>query len=99
MALIRLARRIALALAVLLPLALPSAASELRRGNLAEPDTLDPAKWFTTYEANILNDLFNGLLQLDAKGEPIPGAAKKRARASPAAIREAGMASPSGPSR
>ena len=76
MALIRLARRIALALAVLLPLALPSAASELRRGNLAEPDTLDPAKWFTTYEANILNDLFNGLLQLDAKGEPIPGAAE-----------------------
>ncbi|BCW87174.1 Periplasmic oligopeptide-binding protein [Alphaproteobacteria bacterium SO-S41] len=48
----------------------------LNRGNLAEPGTLDPQKFFTTYESEILRDLFCGLLQLDAKAEVIPGTAK-----------------------
>ncbi len=68
-------RLAALILAILL--ALPAAAANvLHRGNLAEPDTLDPQKFFTTYEAEILRDLFSGLLQLDAKGAPIAGAAQ-----------------------
>jgi len=57
-------------------LALPAAAKTLHRGNLAEPDTLDPAKWFTTYESEILRDLFNGLLQVGPDGNEIPGAAE-----------------------
>ena len=48
----------------------------LRRGNLAEPDTLDPQKWFTTYESEILRDMYLGLLQMDGKAEAIPGAAE-----------------------
>ncbi len=52
------------------------AESVLKRGNLAEPDTLDPAKWFTTYESEILRDLFNGLLQVGPDGNEIPGAAE-----------------------
>jgi oligopeptide transport system substrate-binding protein len=47
----------------------------LRRGNTAEPDTLDPHKWSLTYEEEIMDDMFLGLMQLDAKAEPIPGAA------------------------
>jgi oligopeptide transport system substrate-binding protein len=74
MSLFRIARRIVLALACAMPLT--AAASELHRGNLAEPDTLDPAKWFTTYESEILRDLFNGLLQVDAAGNEVPGAAE-----------------------
>lgn len=74
MGFLRFARRLVVALACALPLA--AMASELHRGNLAEPDTLDPAKWFTTYESEILRDLFNGLLQVDAEGNAIPGAAE-----------------------
>lgn len=48
----------------------------IHRGNLAEPDTLDPQKWFTTYESEILRDLFMGLLQLDSDAKEIPGAAQ-----------------------
>ncbi|MBL9011344.1 MAG: peptide ABC transporter substrate-binding protein [Alphaproteobacteria bacterium] len=66
----------ALAIGWTASLAPPASASELHRGNLAEPDTLDPAKWFTTYENWILSDLFNGLLQQDAEGNSIPGAAE-----------------------
>lgn len=50
-------------------------ASELRRGNASDPDTLDPQKSSTFYEANILNDLFEGLMSMDASGTPIHGAA------------------------
>lgn len=49
--------------------------SVLRRGNLAEPDTLDPQKWFTSYESEIMRDLFAGLTEMDAQSEAIPGAA------------------------
>ncbi len=69
-------RRFAAALAALAILAAPAAAKDLHRGNMAEPDTLDPAKWFTTYESEILRDLFNGLLQVDGEGKAIPGAAE-----------------------
>lgn len=69
--------RMAVGLIAGLMLAAPAAAETvLHRGNLAEPDTLDPAKWFTTYESEILRDLFNGLLQVDAEGNAIPGAAE-----------------------
>jgi len=74
MSFLRTARGLLFALACAIPLT--AAASELRRGNLAEPDTLDPAKWFTTYESEILRDLFNGLLQVDADGNEIAGAAE-----------------------
>ena len=48
----------------------------LKRGNIAEPDTLDPQKWSLTYEEEIMDDLFLGLMQLDAKAEAVPGAAE-----------------------
>src|SRR5919109_1050649 len=76
-----------LRLLALLVLALASSAAALadiapapvilHRGNLAEPDTLDPQKWFTTYESEILRDLFTGLLQIDADAKEIPGAAER----------------------
>ncbi|WGF87643.1 peptide ABC transporter substrate-binding protein [Marinivivus vitaminiproducens] len=45
------------------------------RGNSADPETLDPHKTSTVYEAHILRDLFEGLVAEDAAGELIPGAA------------------------
>jgi oligopeptide transport system substrate-binding protein len=50
-------------------------APSLVRGNEADPDTLDPQKTSTTYEANVLFDLFEGLMTLDAGARPIYGAA------------------------
>lgn len=49
----------------------------LRRGNQAEPDTLDPPKYSLIVELNILNDLFDGLVVSNARGEPVPGAAER----------------------
>jgi oligopeptide transport system substrate-binding protein len=46
------------------------------RGNSADPESLDPHKTSTVYEANILRDLFTGLTAQDAKAEVIPGAAE-----------------------
>ena len=37
------------------------------RGNSADPESLDPHKTSTVYEANILRDLFMGLMVQDAK--------------------------------
>ncbi len=48
----------------------------LNRGNSADPESLDPHKTSTVYEANILRDLFTGLTAQDAKAEVIPGAAE-----------------------
>jgi oligopeptide transport system substrate-binding protein len=56
-------------------LVLPAGAETLRRGNGAEPDTLDPHKYGLTVELNIHNDLFEGLVSLDAAAKPIPGLA------------------------
>src|SRR3979409_2499603 len=48
----------------------------LRRGNGAEPSSLDPHFVTGTYESAILTDLLMGLATPDARGEPIPGAAE-----------------------
>lgn len=48
----------------------------LHRGNVAEPDTLDPHKMTGTWEFEICADLFQGLLDYDENAELIPGAAK-----------------------
>jgi oligopeptide transport system substrate-binding protein len=46
------------------------------RGNSAEPQTLDPHKISTVQEANIAQDLFEGLLAYNAKAEPVPAIAE-----------------------
>ena len=46
------------------------------RGNSADPESLDPHKTSTVYEANILRDLFMGLTIHNAKAEVEPGAAE-----------------------
>jgi oligopeptide transport system substrate-binding protein len=48
----------------------------LRRGNGAEPQTLDPGRAKGVPESNILRDLFEGLVAEDACGKLIPGAAR-----------------------
>jgi oligopeptide transport system substrate-binding protein len=46
------------------------------RGNSADPESLDPHKVETVYEAHILRDIFEGLVMQDAKADLIPGAAE-----------------------
>ena len=46
------------------------------RGSSADPETVDPHKTSTVYEAHILRDLFQGLVMQDDKAELIPGAAE-----------------------
>src|SRR5262245_13642071 len=46
------------------------------RGNSADPESLDPHKTSTTYEAHIMRDLYEGLVMQNAKAEVIPGAAE-----------------------
>lgn len=46
------------------------------RGNSADPESLDPHKTSTVYEAHILRDMFEGLVMQDQKAEVIPGAAE-----------------------
>ena len=48
----------------------------LNRGSAADPESLDPHKTSTTYEADILRDMFAGLMTQDAKANVIPGAAE-----------------------
>jgi oligopeptide transport system substrate-binding protein len=48
----------------------------LNRGNGSEPDTLDPQLAVTTWENNIIGDMFLGLMTEDAAGRPVPGAAE-----------------------
>lgn len=50
--------------------------AEYRRGNDADPETLDPHRSSTVAEAHILRDLFDGLLTYDNRGAIIPGAAE-----------------------
>jgi oligopeptide transport system substrate-binding protein len=52
----------------------------LNRGNSADPESLDPHKTSTVYEANILRDLFTGLAAQNAKAEVVPGAAESWAK-------------------
>jgi oligopeptide transport system substrate-binding protein len=65
----------AIALAAMLTGA-ASAEMVYNRGNSADPESLDPHKTSTVYEAHILRDLFLGLTTEDAKAETIPGAAE-----------------------
>ncbi len=47
-----------------------------RRGNDADPETLDPHRSSTVAEAHILRDLYEGLVAYDGAGDLIPGAAE-----------------------
>ncbi|MCJ2066178.1 peptide ABC transporter substrate-binding protein [Methylobacterium sp. J-088] len=71
-------RRDWLAGAAVLATVRPAAASEsiYRRGNDADPETLDPHRSSTVAEAHILRDLCDGLLTYDNEGAIIPGAAR-----------------------
>jgi oligopeptide transport system substrate-binding protein len=53
-----------------------SQTSILHRGNDSDPETLDPHKTSTVAEANILRDLYEGLVIHDAAGEVAPGVAE-----------------------
>ncbi|MFL5169710.1 MAG: peptide ABC transporter substrate-binding protein [Microvirga sp.] len=69
-----------LALAAVAAAALTGAAAAqvtYNRGNDADPETLDPHKTATVYEANILRDLYEGLLIHDGAGKVAPGVAEK----------------------
>ena len=46
------------------------------RGTSAEPESLDPHKTSTVYEAEVLRDLFQGLVMQDEKANLVPGAAE-----------------------
>lgn len=48
----------------------------LNRGNIAEPGSLDPQKYSTTYEAEIQRDLFEALVAVGPDSKLIPGAAE-----------------------
>lgn len=52
-------------------------ASVLRVGNGAEPETLDPHKAETVSAANILRDLYEGLIATSPRGELVPGVAER----------------------
>ncbi|MDQ0512542.1 peptide ABC transporter substrate-binding protein [Ancylobacter amanitiformis] len=65
-----------LASILLAAFSLPAAADVVyNRGNSADPESLDPHKTSTVYEAHILRDLFEGLVMQDATANLIPGAA------------------------
>ncbi len=49
----------------------------LHRGNVAEPDTLDPHKMTTVYENSIGRDLFRSLVTRNAEGDIVPGQAER----------------------
>src|SRR5215469_3791331 len=65
-----------LALATALPAAPADALVTLRRGNDGEPDTIDPDRADTSWEINIIGDMFLGLTTEDINAKPIPGAAE-----------------------
>lgn len=53
-----------------------SAESVFRSGHSGEPDSLDPHVGTTGTAVTVINDLFEGLLTLDAHGKVIPGLAQ-----------------------
>ena len=70
-------RRLCLAAALIVAASsFAHAETELRRGNRFEPASLDPQKYQTHYEANIILDLFEGLLTYDPSAKPVPGVAQ-----------------------
>ncbi|MBI1238764.1 MAG: peptide ABC transporter substrate-binding protein [Alphaproteobacteria bacterium] len=57
--------------------ALPAGAeSVLHRGNMNEPDTLDPQRATGSWESNVIGDMILGLMTDDPKGDPVYGAAE-----------------------
>jgi oligopeptide transport system substrate-binding protein len=60
---------------VFVALSTSAMAQDLERGNGADPVTLDPQRASTAAEANILRDLYEGLVTFDASGNAAPGAA------------------------
>ena len=64
------------AIALALAVTTHAAPIVLNRGNLAEPETLDPQKTYTDDTGNITLDMFVGLTTYDAAANPIPGAAQ-----------------------
>src|SRR5262245_41657265 len=46
------------------------------RGSAAEPESVDPHKTSTVYEAHVLRDLFEGLVMQDKDSNLIPGVAE-----------------------
>ena len=70
-------RRLLLILAMLV-LGIGQAPAEVtyNRGNSADPESLDPHKTSTVYEAHLLRDLFLGLVIQNAKSDIEPGAAE-----------------------
>lgn len=58
--------------------AAPAADAQItyHRGNTADPETLDPHKTSTVYEAHVLRDVFEGLVIHNGKGELVPGVAE-----------------------
>ncbi len=52
------------------------AESVFRRGEAGDPASFDPPKTSTAIEADVLGDLFEGLLTYDASGALVPGAAE-----------------------
>ena len=72
--------RVALAALALAAAALTASASAevvLNRGNIAEPGSLDPQKYSTTYETEIQRDLFEALVAVGPDGRLIPGSAER----------------------
>ena len=49
----------------------------LRTGHAGEPDSIDPHMAIAAPSIVVINDLFEGLMTLDARGQPVPGAAEK----------------------
>ncbi len=68
-------RAFTLAGAIALTASTALAQGTLHRGNSADPETLDPHKTSTVYEANILRDLYEGLVIHDASAKVIGGVA------------------------
>ncbi len=67
----------ALLLAVSTPISgVANAQITYHRGNTADPETLDPHKTSTVYEAHVLRDVFEGLVIHNGQGEIVPGAAE-----------------------
>src|SRR5215208_8430741 len=61
---------------ILMGLGAASAEVVYNRGSAAEPESVDPHKTSTVYEAHVLRDLFEGLVMQDSKAQLIPGAAE-----------------------
>lgn len=74
----RLIYTVAMCFTALFIIAQPASAQRtvLHRGNVAEPDTLDPHKMTGTWEFEICADLFQGLLDYDENAKIIPGTAE-----------------------